>query len=150
VRPEDEPLLQDLAAHMTPEDLRMRFFAPLRGLTHTIAARLSQIDYDREMALIAEKDGTSLGIVRFFADPDRLRAEYAVTVRSDWKGRGLGYLLMTRLIAVAQQWRIGELFGEVLRENQPMLAMCRELGFTIVDDPSDASIMRVCKALTLG
>jgi acetyltransferase len=147
VRPEDEPLLHDLAGHMTPEDLRMRFFAPVRGLTRTIAARLSQIDYDREMALIAEKDRAALGIARFFADPDRLRAEYAVAVRSDWKGRGLGYLLMIRLIAVAQEWQIGELVGEVLRENQPMLAMCRELGFRISGDPNDPGVMQVQKTL---
>jgi acetyltransferase len=147
VRPEDEPLLHDLAGHMTPEDLRMRFFTPVRDLGHKIAARLSQIDYDREMALVAEKEGAALGIARFFADPDRLRAEYAVAVRSDWKGRGLGYLLMIRLIAVAQEWQIGELVGEVLRENQPMLAMCRELGFRISGDTNDPGVMHVCKLL---
>jgi acetyltransferase len=149
VRPEDEPLLQGLVAHMTPEDLRMRFFTPVRRLSHAVAARLSQIDYDREMALLAEKDGVALGIARFFADPDRMRAEYAVSVRSDWKGRGLGYLLMTRLIAVGREWQIRELVGEVLRENRPMLAMCRELGFDVAADPNDAGVMRVSKSLVL-
>jgi acetyltransferase len=121
VRPEDEPLLHGLVAHMTAEDLRMRFFTPTRGLSHRMAARLTQIDYDREMALMAEKDGAALGIAHFLSDPDRLSAEYAVAVRSDWKSRGLGYLLMTRLIEVAREWRIGELIGDVLRENRPML-----------------------------
>jgi acetyltransferase len=150
VRPEDEPLLRELVAHMTPEDLRMRFFTPVRGLSHRLAARLSQIDYDREMALLAEKDGDALGIARFFADPDRLRAEYAVAVRSDWKGRGLGYLLMNRLIAVARDWRIAELIGDVLRENQPMLSMCYEMGFEVVGDPNDSGVMRVRKNLYAG
>jgi acetyltransferase len=147
LRGEDETLLEDLAAHMSREDLRLRFFAAVRGLSHAVAARLSHIDYDRAMALLAEKDGVALGVARFFAEEDRRRAEYAIAVRSDWKGHGLGYLLMTRLIAVAQEWRIGELAGHVLRENRPMLAMCRELGFSIATDPKDATVMEVRKAL---
>jgi len=147
VRPEDEPLLQDLLAHMSHEDARMRFFAPIRELSHTLAARLSQIDYDREMALVAQHDSTTLGVARYFADPDRLRAEYAVAVRSDWKGRGVGYLLMTRLIEVARQSGIGELIGEVLAENGPMLDMCRELGFGVAPHPDDVSLMTVRKSI---
>ena len=147
VQPEDEPLLHDLAAHMSPEDLRLRFFTPVRGLSHAVAARLTQIDYDREMALIAMHDGTMLGIAHFFADPDRLSAEYAIAVRSDWQGRGVGYLLMNRLIAIARKTGVGELVGEVLRENRLMLEMCRELGFAVTPDPSDPSAMVVRKAL---
>jgi acetyltransferase len=150
LRPEDEPLLHDLAAHMSHEDLRLRFFTPLPGLSHTLAARLSQLDYDRELALLVERDGMALGVVHFFADPDKLRAEYAIAVRSDWKGRGVGYLLMTRLIDVARQRGIGELVGEVLRENEPMLQMCHELDFTIVPDPSDPSIVLVRKRLAIA
>ncbi|MGB9648720.1 MAG: bifunctional acetate--CoA ligase family protein/GNAT family N-acetyltransferase, partial [Stellaceae bacterium] len=149
LRPEDEPLLHDLAAHMSAEDLRLRFFTPVRGITHTVAARLSQLDYDREMALLAERDGTALGVVHFFADPDRLRAEYAIAVRSDWKGLGLGFLLMTRLIAIARQWGIAELVGEVMRENEPMLQMCRELGFVITPDLSNPPLVLVRKSLEM-
>jgi len=148
LRPEDEPMLHDLAAHMSAEDLRLRFFTPVPGLTHPVAARLSQLDYDREMAILAECDGMALGVAHFFADPDRLRAEYAIAVRSDWKGRGVGFLLMTRLIHIARQRGIGELIGEVLRENQPMLQMCRELGFSIASQPVDPAIMPVRKLLT--
>jgi len=147
LRPEDEPMLHDLAAHMSHEDLRLRFFTPVRGLTHAVAARLSQLDYDRELALLAEHDDVAVGVAHFFADPDNVCAEYAIAVRSDWKGRGLGYLLMKRLIDVAGQRGIGELVGEVLRENEPMLQMCRELGFTIAPDPRDAQIMLVRKQL---
>jgi acetyltransferase len=148
VRPEDEPLLLDLAAHMSPEDLRLRFFTPVHGLTHAVAVRLSQLDYDREMALLAKHDGAAVGVAHFFADPDNRRAEYAIAVRSDWKGRGVGYLLMQSLIATAGNRGIGELFGEVLRENQPMLQMCRELGFTTVPDPLDAGVTLVAKTLS--
>jgi acetyltransferase len=147
VRPEDEPLLQDLFSHMSREDLRLRFFAPMRELSHSLAARLSQIDYDREMALLAQLDGTTLGVARYFADPDRLSAEYAIAVRSDWHERGLGYLLMNRLIEVARQSGIGELVGEVLAENRPMLEMCRELGFSVTANPNDATVMEVRKSL---
>ena len=108
----------------------------MAGLTHAVAARLSQLDYDRELAMLAELDEVALGVAHFFADPDKLHAEYAIAIRSDWKGRGVGYLLMTRLINIARQWGIGELVGEVLRENEPMLQMCRELGFSIAPDPA--------------
>ena len=149
IRPEDEPLLQDLAMHMSPQDLRLRFFSAMRELSHQLAARLTQIDYDREMALIAFAADTdqALGVSRFAADPDNRRAEYAVEVRGDWKGRGLGYLLMTRLIEVARGRGIGEMVGEVLRENAAMLQMCRALGFTIGADPNDPSLVQVGKAL---
>ncbi len=147
LRPEDEPLLHDLAAHMSREDLRLRFFTPVSGLTHAVAARLSQLDYDRELALLAERDRTALGVAHFFADPDNLRAEYAIAVRSDWKGRGVGYLLMERLIDLARRRGIGELVGEVLRENAPMLRMCRELGFITASQPADPAIMLVRKKL---
>jgi acetyltransferase len=101
------------------------------------------------MALLAERDGIALGVAHFFADPDRLRAEYAIAVRSDWKGRGVGFLLMTRLVAIARQWGIGELVGEVMRENEPMLQMCRELGFVIAPDLSNPPLVLVRKSLEI-
>jgi acetyltransferase len=150
LRPEDEPLLIDLATHMSREDLRLRFFTTVPGLTHTVAARLSQLDYERELGLVAERDGVALGVAHFFADPDRMRAEYAIAVRTDWKGHGVGFLLMTRLIRIARQHGVGELVGEVLRENEPMLQMCRELGFTICPQSADPAIVQVRKILTEG
>jgi acetyltransferase len=113
-----------------------------------LAARLTQIDYDREMALLASHDGMAVGIAHFFADPDRERAEYAIAVRTDSKGRGIGYVLMTRLIDIARQFGIGELVGEVLRGNDRMLEMCRALGFQVAPEVDDAAIMRVRKPLT--
>lgn len=147
VAPEDEPLLQDLAAHMNPEDLRLRFFAPIRGLTPAVAARLSRLDYDHEMGLIAEHDGLILGVAHFFADVDKRAAEYAISVRSDWHGHGVGYLLMTRLIEIAAARGVGELFGEVLRENHGMLEMCHSLGFSLAADPADWTLLQVRKTL---
>ena len=97
--------------------------------------------------LLAERDGAALGVARYAADPDREQAEFAIAVRSDWKGRGLGWLLMTRLIAIARQRGIGGFVGEVLRENEPMLQMCREFGFVIAPEPGDPAVLRVSKRL---
>ena len=150
IRPEDEPLIHDLVGKTSMEDLRLRFFAPMRRLTHLMAARLTQIDYDREMALIAQApadDGSGgdaiYGTVRITADPDNERAEYAVLVRSDMKGKGLGYQLMKEILAYARSRGIKEVFGEVLRENTSMLGLCRELGFTRHESPDDPGIVEV-------
>ena len=128
----------------------MRFFAPLKGLPQSMAARLSQIDYEREMALVAESpdgDGLLVGVARIAADPDRQTAEYAILVRTDWKGRGLGYLLLTRIVALAQERGIGAVYGDVLQENDAMLRMCRELGFKVEPHPDELSMVRVTKKL---
>src|SRR4029077_3572862 len=101
------------------------------------------------MALVARRpdDGTALGVARFSADPDNRRAEFAVALRSDWKGRGLGYLLMTRVIDIARRRGIAEIFGDVLRENEPMLKLARGLGFILCDHPEDRELVRVAKLL---
>jgi acetyltransferase len=147
IRPDDEPLLHDLAAHMSPEDLRARFFAPIRTLPHAMAAQLVHLDYSREMALAACHDGTVLGIARYSAAPGSRVAEYAVAVRSDWTGHGIGYLLLTRLIEIARDAGLEELIGDVLAENHRMVAMCRELGFTLRRDANDAALIEVHKRL---
>ncbi len=151
IRPEDETAIIELAGHMTRQDLRMRFFVAMKELTHQFAAKLTQIDYDREMAMVAEpeKRGEIWGVARFFADPDNVRAEFAVAVRSDLKGRGLGYALMTRLIEIARSRGIGELFGDVLSENDAMLSMCRDLGFDIGSHPTDPCLARAVKRLAI-
>jgi acetyltransferase len=143
IRPEDEPLIQDVLARSTAEDLRLRFFAPLKRLSPALAARLTQIDYDREMAFVAEREGAILGVVRVSADPDNVEAEYAVFVRSDMKGNGLGYLLMQEMIAYARSRGIQAVTGKVLRENTTMLKMADELGFVRRRDSEDPGIVEV-------
>ncbi len=150
IRPEDEPYLVAAFAKLDPEDIRMRFFAPMKALPHDMAARLTQIDYDREMALILERPETKgdiIGVVRLAADPDGTRAEFAIIVRSDVKGNGIGAMMMKRIIDYARTRRIGAIFGDVLHENTRMLALCRELGFTIEEIHADAGIVRATLAL---
>jgi acetyltransferase len=140
VRPEDEPLYGPFFAAVTAEDLRLRFFAPVKEFGHTFIARFTQIDYARAMAFIAveEASGKMLGVVRMNADANYERGEYAILVRSDVKGRGLGYLLMQMIIEYARAEGLKTIEGQVLRENIRMLEMCRELGFSVSPDPHDA------------
>jgi acetyltransferase len=147
IHPDDSQMLQVLVSQLSPESRYFRFASSMAELPPSMLARFTLIDYDREMALVAQHAGAVLGVARYSADPDRLSAEYAIAVRSDWKGRGVGYLLMTRLIDVARRQGVGELVGEVLYDNRQMLAMCRELGFNLAADPDDASLVRVRKPL---
>ncbi len=145
IRPDDERLYEAFFANVSPEDTRLRFFAPKTELSHRFLARLTQIDYAREMAFVAlDETGTSLlGVSRFMADPDFERGEYAVLVRSDLKGRGIGWALMRQLIDFAKAAGLSVIFGHVLRENTTMIDMCRDLGFTIASDPEDTTQLLV-------
>lgn len=145
IRPEDEALYEAFLSRVTPEDLRLRLFAPKKELSHRFLARLTQIDYAREIAFVALTDPTGelLGVSRFAADPDYERAEYAVLVRSDLKGRGLGWVLMRQLIDYARATGLRELSGSVLAENLTMLKMCREFGFSIAVEPGDPTVRHV-------
>jgi acetyltransferase len=151
IRPEDEPALQEFVSRLSPEDRRLRFFSHVKQLNHRMAARLTQIDYDREMALILVDPQAAapeiLGIMRISADADGARAEYAGAVRSDLKGRGLGRLLLEEIIEYARRRGVREIWGEVLTENEPMLSLVRGLGFTLKADPEDRSIIHVSKSL---
>ncbi len=142
IRPEDEPAHGAFTAAMTPSDLRLRFFGAISGFDHTQLARMTQIDYDREMALIATMDEDSgavtLGVGRTITDPDNECAEFALAVRSDLKGKGLGRILMERLVAYARSRGTGSIVGVVLRENRPMLGLAKALGFSMsaTSDPA--------------
>jgi acetyltransferase len=150
VRPEDEPLYGPFFAAVTPEDLRLRFFAPVKEFGHTFIARFTQIDYARAMAFLAieETSGKMLGVVRMHADANYERGEYAILVRSDVKGRGLGFLLMQMIIEYARAEGLQIIEGQVLSENARMLAMCKELGFEIATDPCDPDMCAVRLALS--
>ncbi len=150
VRPEDEGLYEEFFRHVTPDDMRLRFFGLIKDIGHAFIARLTQIDYGRSIALLAldEASGALIGVVRLHCDPDYRNGEYAILLRSDCKGIGLGYALMELIIEYARKEGIGRIHGEVLRENVTMLTMCRELGFTVEEDRDDPSLAVV--SLDLG
>jgi acetyltransferase len=149
VRPDDEDMYRAFFVRARPEDLRLRFFAPVRDLSHRFIARLTRIDYARAIALVAidPSSGEMLGVVQLHADADYDRGEYAILVRSDLKGLGLGWRLMQTIIEYARWLGLRAIEGEVLRENSTMLAMCRELGFAITREPNDPDICVVTLTL---
>lgn len=150
VRPEDEPGLQALFRRLTPQEIRLRFFAPKQELTHSVAARMSQIDYHREMGLVvtdAGDGGTIHGAVHLSGDGDGERAEFAIMVAHDMAGLGLGPLLMRRIIDHGRSRGLRAIIGEVLAENRPMLRLCEVLGFTRRSTPDDPGVIHVTLTL---
>ena len=149
IRPEDAPALVEAGARCSPEDLRLRFFGAMRTLPPWLAARLSQIDYDREMALIAydpaQPEGAQdiLGVVRLICDPNNAKGEFAIIVRSDLKGHGLGYCLMGEMLAWARRRGLGQVVGEVLMENSTMLHMVDNLHGVIESRDTDNRTVHV-------
>ncbi len=141
IKPEDEPAHYGLIERMTADDLRMRFFSVLQSLPHSEMARLTQIDYDREMAFIAtlfDDAGApeTLGVVRTVADADEREAEFAIAIRSDMKGQGLGKKLMEKILAYHRKDKpVKRVFGTILAENKPMQELAKRLGFVIKDGP---------------
>lgn len=154
VRPADRPLFHAVFSKFSPEDIRMRFMAPVKTLTEAMAARLTLLDYDREMAFIAFREGGSdaedaLGVVRISRRPEEADvAEFAIIVRGERKRRGLGTLLMERIIAHARARGYRVLAGDVLRENHAMLGLARKLGFRQVTTDDDGGVARVVLPLT--
>ena len=145
IRPEDEPLIHELLRHVTSQDLRLRFFAPMKEFTHEFIARLTQLDYARAMAFVALDEVTNemVGVVRIHSDSIYESGEYAILLRSDLKGRGLGWALMQLIIEYARSEGLKMISGDVLQENVTMLEMCRSLGFEVKTDPADPGICDV-------
>ncbi len=144
IRPEDAALERDFVAALSPESTRMRFLSALRSLTPAMLARFTQIDYDREMALIAVRgEGArerEIGVCRYITLPDAVSCEFAIAVADAWQGRGLGRAMMTRLAEVARSRGLKTMTGTVLGANASMLALCESLGFVIHADADDAQL----------
>ena len=145
VRPADEYRYERFFSKVSSDDVRRRFFTPRVDLSHRFLARLTQIDYAREMAFVAlsKATGEMLGVVRLVLDPDRQTGEYGILIRSDIKGHGLGWQLMNQLIAYARAEGVAEVSGMVLAENRTMIDMARKLGFQVVNDPCEPTVSNV-------
>jgi acetyltransferase len=144
-RKQDAALYPDFLSDVTAEDLRLRFFAPLREVSHELLDKLIHYDPARAMAFIAVDDQSQrmLGVVRLHDDTGGENAEFAILVRSRLKGHGVGWLLMKHMIEFSRHKDLKTVRGQVLAENATMLAMCAELGFHIAVDPDDPSVKTV-------
>lgn len=153
IRPEDEAQHLEFLTHLDPEDIRMRIFYSRRSIERSELARLTQIDYARELAFVAVAPGPdgrerTLGVARALVDPDNVDAEFGIIVRSELKGAGLGELLMQKLIRALRERGVRRLVGTVLAENRRMLELARALGFE--QAPAGAGAETVTVSLTLS
>jgi acetyltransferase len=145
IRPQDEPMLQEFTQRLSAEDIRLRFFGPLRELSHELAARLTQIDYDREMAFLLLDGEELLGVGRLAADPGFEEAEFALIVATGKQGRGYGRFLMDNVLAYAKTRGVKRVIGHVLRENHKMLELAEALGFKRQGGRAGNADLRVVK-----
>lgn len=144
----DRDAYMELIADMDPEDVRLRFFAPMRRMPPDMAERLTDVDPEREFALAAVGrdsggQGHIYGIGRLYADPGADEGEFAVIVRSDRKGNGLGTALMERVLAAGRVRGLVRIYGDVLHENRRMRALARALGFRATHHPSETGAVRM-------
>ena len=152
IKPVDIALYPDFLAKVSPEDVRLRFLAPRKDFPDEMLKRLTQLDYDRDMAFVALEAATGAlaGIGRLSSDPDRAVAEYALLVRTDLQGHGLGWALLRQIVDFARAEGIGRIEGFVLAENDRMLTMCREFGFGITFDPDEPGLAVARASSTWG
>jgi acetyltransferase len=139
IRPEDAPLLERLFNALSPQSVYFRFFSPLKALPHSMLARFTQIDYDREIALIALKESESheqmLGVARLIRVHGGNRAEFSIVVGDQWQGKGIAAALFKHCLTIAKEQGIEEIWGIVLPENRRMLSLGRKLGFSVNRSP---------------
>ena len=138
IRPEDEPMELELIKGLSTETSRYRFFQIIKDLPHDALVRFCNIDYDREMAFIAETTETDsshaprrieIGVSRLILDPNRKRGEFAVVIADKYHGRGLGTKLIDMLIEVARDKDVETIYGIIMAENMSMIRLCEKLGF---------------------
>ncbi|WP_227370643.1 GNAT family N-acetyltransferase [Halomonas sp. M20] len=135
VRGEDAPLITEFHSRLSEESIRFRYFHNKADLTKRDLALLAQINYDRQMAFIAEhtlEDGEKemLGVVRVWNDPDNIRTEFSVIIRDDMQGVGLGSVLMKKMIGYCKSVGTLEMIGKIMVDNHPMRGLMKYLGFT--------------------
>ncbi len=149
--PRDAGVLQAYVRGLSPESRYDRFFGALYELPPGELDRVIHLD---RMALLAEARVDDAPIVigeaRYALAPDRLEGEFALSVADDWRGKGLGMLLMADIECRARGLGVGHLCGDVLRSNQPMKALARKNGFLMADVPRDARLVRIVKDLSLS
>ena len=151
IRPEDAEIEREFVRCLSPEARYFRFLQAMRELSQELLIRFTQLDYHRELALIAtvptDTGETEVGVARFFPNPDGLSAEFAVVVADEWQHHGIGARLMTLLLDAARENGLAQIEGEVLAQNAKMLHFTEKLGFTAAKKPEDPSLVIVTKTL---
>jgi acetyltransferase len=145
IRPEDEPIEAEFIENLSEETKRFRFFYVIKEITHDMLVRFCNIDYDREMAIVAEYTDSNgrrriVGVGRLIMDPFRKRGEFAVVVADDFQGRGLGTKLIDMLIQVAMDKGLESIYGLVMPDNIRMIELCRKLGFELRHTPEEVIV----------
>lgn len=145
VKPEDAPLFVDLFNVLSPTTIYYRFFTPVKELKPDMLARFTQIDYDREIAMVALDESTDpekiLGVARIIGDPDGKNGEFAVIVGDPWQGRGIGSSLLQRVLSIAKSRGFEIVSGLVLKENRTMIAMGKKLGFEMTENVGEVELV---------
>jgi acetyltransferase len=151
MRPEDAELVQTFVRAMSEQSRYFRFMDALRELSPTMLSYLTQIDYDREMALVAtvEEGGKELqiGVARYAINPDGKSCEFALAVADDWQGRGVGHKLMNRLMEVAREHGLEVIEGDVLAKNGSMIALAKSMDFAIEPIEDDPALRKMSRRL---
>lgn len=141
IRPADVALYPDFLGRVAPGDIRLRFLAPRKAFPDEMLKRLTQLDYDREMAFVAlEENGALAGIARISADPNHESAEFGLLVRTDLQGHGLGGALLSHLIDYARADGLSRIEGIMFDENEKMIELAKALGFQVRDHPDDSTL----------
>lgn len=138
IRAEDEPRMKDLFNSLSEKTIIYRFFRPIKEMTHKMLIRYCHNDYDREIAIVAEKEGTLLGVGRLMLDPGDYTAEFAVVVTDSWQNKGLGTKLVSKIIDIARKKDLEKVYATVIKENQAMSHVAQKLGFKVEhsEDPN--------------
>jgi acetyltransferase len=148
VPPEDADALQSFVRGLSEEARYFRFLSTMAELSPSMLARFTQIDYDREMAIVAVVAGAAageriIGVARYLLNPDAVTAEFAIVVADGFQSQGIGPALMTRICEIARERGLKAVIGLVLGNNRGMLAMMQRIGFTEQSDPDDPDLRRV-------
>ncbi|MEQ1516046.1 MAG: bifunctional acetate--CoA ligase family protein/GNAT family N-acetyltransferase [Usitatibacteraceae bacterium] len=152
IRPEDAEALQRFARGLSEEARYFRFLSTMAELSPSMLARFTQIDYDREMAIVATVTDDAgaeriIGVVRYLLNPDAASAEFALVVGDDFQGQGIGSALMRRICEIARERGLDAIIGLVVGNNSNMLALMKRLGFVEQHDPDDPDLRRVVMKL---
>ena len=133
IKPADVALYPAFLEKISPDDIRLRFLAPRKSFADRMMKRMTQLDYDRDMAFVAidEASGELAGVGRLSRDPGGEKGEFALLVRTDLQGHGIGWQLLKRIVDYGRAEGVGTVEGLVLSENEGMLRLCRDFGFTV-------------------